>query len=190
MMQKNILKSLILLIFSICTFFAMTSSSSAFNAVEESKAISNNPELIYTIYLGMPRSEVEQNLNAVKGWKKDNRHSTYALTRQYSGWAQIKAGASLEQRVVVVFGKNNDVISVSPSFTTDKLDLANNIYCSMYQNLSNKYGNPRKTFSSGNMANSAKWTINNHVYEVAEIIKPNSIYVYLIVRGLQNSDLM
>ena len=40
------------------------------------------------------------------------------------------------------------------------------------------------------MANSAKWIINNHVYEIAEIIKPNSIYVYLMVRGLQNSDLM
>ena len=189
MIQKTIQKPLIFLFF-ICAFFSITSSSNAFNAVDEAKAISSNPEIIYTVYIGMPRSAVEQNFNAVKGWKKDNRHSTYALTRQYSGWAQIKAGASLEQRVVVVFGKNNDVISISPSFTTDNLDLANNIYSSMYQNLSNKYGNPRKTFSGGNMVNSAKWTINNHVYEVAEIIKPNSIYVYLIVRGLQNSDLM
>jgi len=190
MMQKNILKGLIVLIFSICTFFSMTSSSSAFNAVEEAKTISSNPELIYTIYLGMPRSAVEQNFNAVKDWKKDNRNSTYALTRQYSGWAQVKAGASLEQRVVVVFGKTNHVISVSPIFTTDNVDLANNIYSSMYQNLSSQYGNPQKTFSRGNMANSAKWIINNHVYEIAEIVKPNSIYVYLMVRGLQNSDLM
>ena len=65
MMQKNILKGLIVLIFSICTFFSMTSSSSAFNAVEKAKTISSNPELIYTIYLGMPRSVVEQNFNAV-----------------------------------------------------------------------------------------------------------------------------
>lgn len=189
MIQKTIQKPLILLFF-ICAFFSITSSSNAFNAVDEAKAISSNPEIIYTVYIGMPRSAVEQNFNAVKGWKKDNRHYTYSMIRQYSNWAQVKAGASLEQRVVVAFNENNYVTSTYSSFTTDNLDLANNIYIAMFQNLKNQYGEPRKTFTGENMPNSAKWIINNHVYEISEIIKAKSVYVYLMIRPIKNSDLM
>lgn len=188
MTLKNVLKPFILSLFIICAFLTMTSSSNAFNAVDEAKAISSNPEIIYTVYIGMPHSAVEQNFNPLKGWKKENRKYEYSLYRKYSDWTAIKAGASLEQRMIVTFDKNNYTLSTFSSFTTDNQDLATKIYDVMYQNLKTQYGEPKNVYLNKNTINCAKWLVNNHTYELAEMTTRDSTYTYLLIRPIENFD--
>ena len=73
----------------------------AFKAQDEVRAISSNPENIYTVYIGMPRADVDANFKDISGWQVESKPFYFLISREYSKWASVKAGAQLKQSVTM-----------------------------------------------------------------------------------------
>lgn len=186
--SKNIFKIIGVVLLSLICYLSMTTSATAFNAQEEAKAISSNPENIYTVYIGMPRYDVEANFKNIKGWKVEHATHHYAISREYSKWASVKAGAQLNQRVVIVFDGTEHVLSTFAFFNTDSMSMALDLYNVMYNNLVSRYGAPNKTSEGGYVKASSKWISNGHTYDLNTIQRGKSITTGLMVRPVQQYD--
>ena len=62
---KSPLKRFSVACMALCITLLSYAQIDAFNAVKEAKAISANPENIYTMYIGMPKSELDQNFSNI-----------------------------------------------------------------------------------------------------------------------------
>ncbi len=69
---KSPLKRFSIACMALCITLLSYVQIDAFNAVKEAKAISSNPEVIYTMYTGMSKHDLEQNFSNVTGWKISN----------------------------------------------------------------------------------------------------------------------
>ena len=136
----------------------------AFNAVKEAKAISANPENIYTMYIGMPKSELDQNFSNIKGWKVTNESNYFNIEREYSSWDTIKAGSSLTQMSFVLFDNTNHIRGVTNRFNMDSLRYATEIYETMFEILKNNYGTPERSIYQAANSRSTSWIHGNHKY--------------------------
>lgn len=181
---KSIIKGIVVGLVIVVSSFGMMTSANAFKAQDEAKVISSNLENIYTIYLGMPRTDVDANFSNVKGWKFEPLNGLNSITRSYSDWAAVKAGANLTQRVVVVFDQSNHVFSINVIFNTDSMRMAKELYNIMYSNLVSAYGNPISNMSGGYVESGSKWRNNGHLYELMLINKHGVIYTSLMVRPI------
>lgn len=181
---KGIVVGLVIVVFSL----GMMTSANAFKAQDEAKVISSNPENIYTVYIGMPRADVEANFGAVKGWKMKTNKYVCIISRNYSKWASVKAGASLKQEVIVDFLNTNHVNSVSSRFDTDSMRLAKDIYNVMSNSLVSNYGSPYKGNENPYLLDSAKWLANGHVYFLHMEHVENNVRVTLLVRPIHDFD--
>lgn len=81
---KSPLKRFSVACIALCISLLSYAQIDAFNAVKEAKAISANPENIYTMYIGMPKSELDQNFSNIKGWKITNESDYFNIEREYS----------------------------------------------------------------------------------------------------------
>lgn len=186
--SKNIFKIIgaVLLILACC--LSMTTSVAAFNAQEEAKAISSNPENIYTVYIGMPRADVEANWGNVNGWTFKSDKFLTSISREYSKWGSVKAGANLIQQIFVQFDTTNHVYDITANFYTDNIRLANNVYNTMYSMLLSKYGNPYKITENRDLLANVKWLSNGHVYFLHMIHFKGGVKTILLVRPIHDFD--
>ena len=161
---KSPIKHFSIACMALCITLLSCAQIDAFNAVKEAKAISANPENIYTMYVGMPKSELEQNFSNIKGWEIMNEPEFFNIQREYSGWDTIKAGSSLTQMAFVVYDKNYHVREVTSRFNMDSLRYATEIYDTMYKTLETKYGAPESSIYQAANTKSASWVYGNHEY--------------------------
>lgn len=166
----------------VCTI-CMMNSANAFNAKEEGEAITSNPDLIYTVYLGMPRSDVRMNFKSVEGWKYKESSIKVEISRKYSSWAAVKAGADLTQRFTAIFGGDNRVSAYTARFETDSLRFAKEIYQAMYENLVLHYGDPYRFTEFGGLGISAMWISNGKEYELSRMKYGEKVVVNFVVRN-------
>ena len=149
---------------ALCITLLSYAQIDAFDAVKEAKAISSNPENIYTMYVGMPKSELEQNFSNIKGWEIMNEPEIFNIQREYSGWDTIKAGSTLTQMAFVTYHKTHHVNEVTSRFNVDSLRYATEIYDTMYKTLETKYGMPESSLYQAANTKSASWVYGNHEY--------------------------
>ena len=159
---------------ALCITLLSYAQIDAFNAVKEAKAISANPENIYTMYVGMPKSELEQNFSNIKGWEIMNEPEFFNIQREYSGWDTIKAGSSLTQMAFVVYDKTSHVRGVTNRFNMDSLRYATEIYETMFEILKNNYGTPESSIYQAANSRSTSWVHGNHEY----ILNLSTIFDY------------
>ena len=170
-------------------FLAMLSSFQvhAFNAVEEGKAISDNPELIYTMYLGMPRSEIDYNFSNIKGWGLSNSRSSFLMKREYSDYDVYIHDAHVKENIMAIFDEKDYIKEIGSGLYTDKLSHAVDIYHAMFQNMLNRYGDPQDFSSPRKSVKIAIWDVGNHTYRLAltdGYVYPYKYGVMLYVRPL------
>ena len=170
-------------------FLAMLSSFQvhAFNAVEEGKAISDNPELIYTMYLGMPRSEIDYNFSNIKGWGLSNSRSSFLMKREYSDYDVYIHDAHVKENIMAIFDEKDYIKEIGSGLYTDKLSHAVDIYHAMFQNMVNRYGDPQNFSSPRKSVKIAIWDVGNHTYRLAltdGYMYPYNYGVMLYVRPL------
>lgn len=161
---KSPLKRFSVACMALCIVLLSYAQIDAFNAVKEAKAISANPENIYTMYIGMPKSELEQNFSNIKGWEIMNEPEFFNIQREYSGWDTIKAGSSLTQMAFVVYDNTNHVRGVTNRFNMDSLRYATEIYETMFEILKNNYGTPKSSIYQAANSRSTSWVHGNHEY--------------------------
>lgn len=151
---------------ALCITLLSYAQIDAFNAVKEGKAISTNPEVMYTMYTGMSKYDLEQNFSNITGWKKLNLSNFFSISREYSSWDTIKAGANVTQSVGVTFDKTDRIIYMTNNFNIDSLRYANEVYDSMYQTLKNNYGEPKKSVSAEGNIRQSEWVNGDHTYQL------------------------
>lgn len=151
---------------ALCITLLSYAQIDAFNAVKEAKAISTNPEVMYTMYTGMSKYDLEQNFSNITGWKKLNLSNFFSISREYSSWDTIKAGANVTQSVGVTFDKTDRIIYMTNNFNIDSLRYANEVYDSMYQTLKNNYGEPQKSVSAEGNIRQSEWVNGDHTYQL------------------------
>ena len=161
---KSPLKRFSVAFMALCISLLSYAQIDAFNAVKEAKAISANPENIYTMYIGMPKSELDQNFSNIKGWKVTNESDYFNIEREYSSWDTIKAGSSLTQMSFVLFDSTNHVRGVTNRFNMDSLRYATEIYDTMFEILKNNYGTPENSIYQAANSRSTSWLHGNHKY--------------------------
>lgn len=161
---KSPLKRFSVACIALCISLLSYAQIDAFNAVKEAKAISANPENIYTMYIGMPKSELDQNFSNIKGWKVTNGSDYFNIEREYSSWDTIKAGSSLTQMSFVLFDNTNHVRGVTNRFNMDSLRYATEIYDTMFEILKNNYGAPESSIYQAANSRSTLWVHGNHEY--------------------------
>ena len=161
---KSPLKRFSVACMALCITLLSYAQIDAFNAVKEAKAISANPENIYTMYIGMPKSELDQNFSNIKGWKVTNESNYFNIEREYSSWDTIKAGSSLTQMSFVLFDNTNHVRGVTNRFNMDSLRYATEIYDTMFEILETKYGAPENSIYQAANSRTATWVYGNHEY--------------------------
>ena len=85
-------------------FLFSNNISHASDIASEGRIIISNPDVLYTIYLGMPRDYVDINFSGAKGWDKSvsNFSNAYNFTR--------KITTKIEQDFTVQFDANNILI--------------------------------------------------------------------------------
>lgn len=184
---NNVFKIMVAVLLGLICYVSMIISVGAFNAQNEAKVISSNPENIYTLYVGMSRADVEANFSDVKGWTAIREPFSYTITRNYSRWDSIKAGANLTQYILVQFDPTGHVYSIMADFYTDSMRLADTIYNTMYNTLLAKYGNPHKNEKSNRFAY-ATWLANNHVYSLQLVAVKGGVKTYLLVGPIHKID--
>lgn len=176
-------------------FIVMLSSFQvhAFNAVEEGKAISDNPELIYTMYLGMPRSEIDYNFSNIKGWGLSNSRSSFLMKREYSDYDVYIHDAHVKENIMAIFDEKDYIKEIGSGLYTDKLSHAVDIYHAMFQNMLNRYGDPQDFSSPRKSVKIAIWDVGNHTYRLAltdGYMYPYKYGVMLYVRPLDTERKM
>ena len=181
---KGLLAKIVVVVcLTIVSFFQVN----AFNAVEEGKAISDNPELIYTMYLGMPRSEIDYNFSKIKGWGLSNSRSSFMMKREYSDYDVYIHDAHVKENIMAIFDEKDYIKEIGSGLYTDKLSYAVDIYHAMFQNMVNRYGDPQNFSSPRNSVKIVIWDVGNHTYRLAltdAYMYPYKYGVMLYVRPL------
>ena len=175
---KSPLKHFSVACMALCITLLSYAQIDAFNAVKEAKAISANPEVLYTMYTGMSKHDLEQNFSNITGWKKSNHSNFFSISREYSSWDTIRAGANVTQLVGVTFDKTDHIIYMHNNFSIDSLRYANEVYDSMYQTLKNNYGEPNKSVSDERNIRQSEWVNGDHTYQLT--IFPYNYTIYTV----------
>ncbi len=179
---KSPLKRFSVACMALCITLFSYAQIDAFNAVKEAKAISSNPEVIYTMYTGMSKHDLEQNFSNVTGWKISNYYNFFSISREYSSWDTIKAGANVTQLVGVTLDKTDHIIYMTNNFNIDSLRYANEVYDSMYQTLKDNYGEPKISGNYERNTRQAEWVNGDHTYQLTIFpFNSNSYTVKLFV---------
>lgn len=165
--QKSYLKAILSTCITLCFTIFFYGQVSAFDAIKEAKSITKNPELIYTMYIGMPRSDVEQNFSNIKGWEIVSDNTSFWFRRNYSDWKSIKSGASLTQAAFAQFDKTNHIRSMMNRFDTDSKRYALEIYNTMYNQLIAQYGEPSSVIIQSETTRLATWDSGKHKYNLS-----------------------
>lgn len=143
-------------------FLFSNNISHASDIASEGRIIISNPDVLYTIYLGMPRDYVDINFSGAKGWDKSvsNFSNAYNFTR--------KITTKIEQDFTVQFDSNNNVKEIKNTFIfTDSKDLEN-VFLDMLNSLNKKYGSPQKAKMTGvRYRGGGIWYANGHKYELS-----------------------
>lgn len=185
---REVIKGLLAkIVFVICFTIISSFQVQAFNAVEEGKAISDNPELIYTMYLGMPRSEIDYNFSNIKGWGLSNSRSSFLMKREYSDYDVYIHDAHVKENIMAIFDEKDYIKEIGSGLYTDKLSHAVDIYHAMFQNMLNRYGDPQDFSSPRKSVKIAIWDVGNHTYRLAltdGYMYPYKYGVMLYVRPL------
>lgn len=185
---REVIKGLLAkIVFVVCFTIISSFQVQAFNAVEEGKAISDNPELIYTMYLGMPRSEIDYNFSNIKGWGLSNSRSSFLMKREYSDYDVYIHDAHVKENIMAIFDEKDYIKEIGSGLYTDKLSHAVDIYHAMFQNMLNRYGDPQDFSSPRKSVKIAIWDVGNHTYRLAltdGYMYPYKYGVMLYVRPL------
>lgn len=185
---REVIKGLLArILFVVCFTIISSFQVQAFNAVEEGKRISDNPELIYTMYLGMPRSEIDYNFSNIKGWGLSNSRSSFLMKREYSDYDVYMYDAHVKENIVAIFDEKDYIKEIGSGLYTDKLSHAVDIYHAMFQNMLNRYGDPQDFSSPRKSVKIAIWDVGNHTYRLAltdGYMYPYNYGVMLYVRPL------
>lgn len=191
---REVIKGLLAkIVFVVCFTIISSFQVQAFNAVEEGKAISDNPELIYTMYLGMPRSEIDYNFSNIKGWGLSNSRSSFLMKREYSDYDVYIHDAHVKENIMAIFDEKDYIKEIGSGLYTDKLSHAVNIYHAMFQNMLNRYGDPQDFSSPRKSVKIAIWDVGNHTYRLAltdGYMYPYKYGVMLYVRPLDTERKM
>ena len=191
---REVIKGLLArILFVVCFTIISSFQVQAFNAVEEGKRISDNPELIYTMYLGMPRSEIDYNFSNIKGWGLSNSRSSFLMKREYSDYDVYMYDAHVKENIVAIFDEKDYIKEIGSGLYTDKLSHAVDIYHAMFQNMLNRYGDPQDFSSPGKSVKIAIWDVGNHTYRLAltdGYMYPYNYGVMLYVRPLDRERKM
>lgn len=170
-MKKGMLKTkfigitIVMMLFMVLTAVQIK----AFDAVDEVKKIGGNANNIYTVYIGMAEADLVENFKGVKGWKSNHRPMYYTWERKYSGWGEVKAGASLTQRIGYSFGRDGHVDRMHVGFSTDSLRYAKEIYDAMYKSMEATYGPPQWIHEdSKNLIRVTTWENPHYVYQMRQ----------------------
>lgn len=149
-------------------FFTLTTVK-AFDAVDEAKKIGSNVNNIYTVYIGMPEANLVENFKGVKGWKASHNRFDYVWDRKYSGWGEVKAGASLNQRIIYIVGNEHIVRRMHVVFLTDSFRYVKEIYAAMYKNMESTYGPPQRISENSDLSfRVATWENQHYVYQLMQ----------------------
>lgn len=185
---REVIKGLLAkIVFIVCFTIISSFQVQAFNAIEEGKAISENPELIYTMYLGMPRSEIDYNFSNIKGWGLSNSRSSFLMKREYSDYDVYIHDAHVKENIMAIFDEKDYIKEIGSGLYTDKLSHAVDIYHAMFQNMLNRYGDPQDFSSPRKSVKIAIWDVGNHTYRLAltdGYMYPYKYGVMLYVRPL------
>ena len=185
---REVIKGLLAkIVFVVCFTIISSFQVQAFNAVEEGKAISDNPELIYTMYLGMPRSEIDYNFSNIKGWGLSNSRSSFLMKRESSDYDVYIHDAHVKENIMAIFDEKDYIKEIGSGLYTDKLSHAVDIYHAMFQNMLNRYGDPQDFSSPRKSVKIAIWDVGNHTYRLAltdGYMYPYKYGVMLYVRPL------
>lgn len=185
---REVIKGLLAkIVFIVCFTIISSFQVQAFNAIEEGKAISDNPELIYTMYLGMPRSEIDYNFSNIKGWGLSNSRSSFLMKREYSDYDVYIHDAHVKENIMAIFDEKDYIKEIGSGLYTDKLSHAVDIYHAMFQNMLNRYGDPQDFSSPRKSVKIAIWDVGNHTYRLAltdGYMYPYKYGVMLYVRPL------
>lgn len=185
-MLKKTLSILVGVLFSLlCVSFAY-----ATDVIDVGKRISQNPENIYTVYIGMPKDEVDFNFSDVKDWEKESsqRWNSYYLKRDIT--------PSISQHVWIQFDSTNHVSKVGNTFVLSTFTSGGThnpevqaVYNAMYDVLRAKYGEPHGIRMPGvRCRGGAAWFSNQHVYELTKYVWDEYTHVGLLVFPIQNSE--
>lgn len=185
-MLKKTLSILVGVLFSLLC----VSSSYATDVIDVGKRISQNPENIYTVYIGMPKDEVDFNFSDVKDWEKESsqRWNSYYLKRDIT--------PSISQHVWIQFDSTNHVSKVGNTFVLSTFTSGGThnpevqaVYNAMYDVLRAKYGEPHGIRMPGaRCRGEAAWFSDQHVYELTKYVWDEYTHVGLLVFPIQNSE--
>ena len=191
---RDVIKGLLAkILFVVCLTIVTSFQAHSFNAIEEGKAISDNPELIYTMYLGMPRSEIDYNFSNIKGWGLSNSRSSFLMKREYSDYDVYIHDAHVKENIMAIFDEKDYIKEIGSGLYTDKLSHAVDIYHVMFQNMVNRYGDPQDFSSPRKSLKIAIWDVGNHTYRLAltdGYMYPYKYGVMLYVRPLDTERKM
>lgn len=150
-------KSFSIACMALCIALLSYSQINAFNPIKEAKAISDNPEYIHTMYIGMSKSDLYQNFTNVTGWEISNESNFFAIQREQPDY-------NLTQTSFATFDNTNHVRTITSRFNAKNKENAIQIYDSMYNTLGNHYGSPKDSMNKLDIYRSAKWINGSHTY--------------------------
>lgn len=136
--MKKMLKVLFgLFVMTVVSFMSV----SAFNPVTEMNSVSKSPATAYTLYIGMPENEFNDNFSSLPGWERlTDTHWGHGLNGVVFVRSDNKGVYIREElNIGIVAGK---VYSYEVRFRTESADLANQLRDTAYNNISTKLGAP------------------------------------------------
>ena len=159
-MKKGILALALGVLLSVGTAVVMPQTAHAISTVENVYNETLHPEVIYTAYLGMPKSNLLANFAGAKGWTMSERqftpeHSAVVYSRSFKNQDQgPDKGKKITEELVVRFGADDRATGIVWHIKGAGVGLG----AVMSAKLEKYYGEP--TWGNGNI----KFTANHKPY--------------------------
>lgn len=128
------------------TMLLTVSVALAATPVEEADMVSRDMDNIYTMYLGMTKSDFMQNFADVPNWKFSFKYQAkypYRFVKEQDFYIRGKYTDPVFHGFMVQFDANDTVNGIDVTFATNDEKTADAIYNVIQNNLTRQFGQPR-----------------------------------------------
>lgn len=128
------------------TMLFTVSVALAATPVEEADMVSRDMDNIYTMYLGMKKSDFMQNFSDVPNWKFSHKYQAqypYRFLKEQCSYIRGKYTDPVFHGFMVDFDANDTINGIEVTFATNDEKTADAIYNVIQNNLTRQFGQPR-----------------------------------------------